>query len=562
MIFVNRLSRIASMVLFLFVTFNSAKAQQTGEISGRVITEDGTGMPNLYVTIFPVNNLQSPILINRSNRVATDDNGNFRLTGLAPRLYQVNVYPTKGYAIQPPPPSEARERRYYRIGETATITLIKGGVITGKVTTADGDPLVGIYVSASMVRDAEGFKGRQLYSARQRQTDDRGIYRLYGLAPGTYTVSTGSSGYAQGNTGNTPTYYPSSTRETADEVTVTNGGETTGVDIRIRDVRGHTISGTVTGGSEPDSPYMFASVSLSNAATGMPVLGTAVRSGEGGGGFALSGVEDGEYEIVGNSGSGELLSSPPRHVTVKGADVSGIDLKLVPMASISGRVVIEKSQSACQEPRKNLMEEILITTRRDLTGQGTEQTNRAFISDTGVNEQGDFTVKNLQPSRYRFEVYFMRETWFLRSISTNSSATARSGIAVKAGERLTGVIVTIAEGAASLSGRVVAQAEGAQLPSRLRIHLVPAETAATDEVARYRETLAGGDRTFTFKNLPPGRYWLLARAVSTEDVIDRESLPLAWENTERAKLRKEAEAKKVEVELKPCQRETNYTLKF
>jgi carboxypeptidase family protein len=558
MIFVKRLSRIAAMVLLLFLTFNSAKAQQTGEISGRVITEDGTGMPNLYVTIFPINSTQGPSPINRSNRVTTDDNGNFRVTGLAPRIYQVNVFQTKGYTVQPPPSSEGRERRYYRIGETATITMIKGGVITGKVTTADGEPLVGVYVGATLVRDAEGIKGRELYGARQRQTDDRGIYRLFGLAPGTYIVSTRGNGYE----GNTPTYYPSSARETADEVMVMSGGEATGVDIRMRDVRGHTISGTVTGGGEPASPYIYASVTLTNAATGAHVLGTAARSGEGGSGFALPGVDDGEYEIVGNRSGGELLSSLPRRVTVKGADVSGIDLKLIPMASISGRVVIEKSQNACQEPRKNLMEEILITARRDLTGQGREQTNRTFTSDTGVNQQGDFTAKNLQPSRYRFEVYFPGETLFLKSISTNSAATARAGIAVKAGEKLNGVIVTIAEGAASLSGRIIAQAEEAQLPSRLRVHLVPAETTAADEVSRYRETLAGGDRTFTFNNLSPGRYWLLTRALATEDVIDREALPLAWENTERAKLRREAEAKKVEVDLKPCQRVANYNLKY
>jgi carboxypeptidase family protein len=555
MIFINRLSSIASIGLFLFVTFNSANAQQTGEISGRVVTEDGTGMPNLYVTIFPVNNLQGPIPINSSNRVATDDNGNFRLTGLAPRLYRVNLLQTRGYAVQQSPSSEGREQRYYRIGETATITLIKGGVITGKVTAADGEPLVGVYVGATMVRDAEGFKGRQLFGARQRQTDDRGIYRLYGLAPGTYIVSARGYGFES----NTQTYSPSSARETADEVTVTNGGEAIGVDIRIREVRGHVISGTVTGGGEPSSPYMFASVSLTNAATGMPVLGTAVRSGEGGGGFALPGVEDGEYEIVGNRSGAELFSSLPRHVTVKGSDVTGVDLKLMPMASISGRVVVEKSQSACQQPRKNFIEEILITTRRDLTGQGTEQTNRGFTSDTGVNEQGDFIVKNLQPGRYRFDFSFLGETLFLKSIATNSAATARSGIALKAGERFTGLVVTVAEGAASLSGRIIAQAEGGQLPSRLRIHLLPAETTAADEVSRYRETLAGGDRTFTFKNLPPGRYWLLARAVSTDD---GEALPLAWENTERAKLRKEAEAKKVEVELKLCQRLANYALNY
>jgi len=47
--------------------------------------------------------------------------------------------------------------------------------------------------------------------------------------------------------------------------------------------------------------------------------------------------------------------------------------------------------------------------------------------------------------------------------------------------------MTVAEGAALLGGRVI-PAEGAQLPTRLSVHFVPAEPASADDALRYAET--------------------------------------------------------------------------
>jgi Carboxypeptidase regulatory-like domain len=564
-------------------TGQTEKPRQSGEISGRVVTEDGNGVPNVMVNLFPASTGTEGRgqMAGRVSTVITDEEGKFRFADLAPRLYSVNVYQTGGYAVQPSAASDRRERRYYRIGENPTITLMKGGVITGKVTTVEGEPIVGVYVIAVMVRDDEGFKVRQGFGGRSRMTDDRGIYRLYGLAPGSYIVYAGSANYTQSPySGSIPTYHPSSTRDTAAEVTVTNGSEATGVDIRYRDERGYVVSGTVSGGGETSQPYMLASVTLFNAATGTVVSGTPVRPGESDNGYAIGGVGDGEYEIIARQGGGneETLSSLPRRVTVKGADVTGIELKLAPMASISGHVVLEKSENACEEKSRYGVEEILLSARRDDKVAGAAPSPQYFSNDVGVGDNGDFAIRYLMAGRYRFESSLPGETWYVKSITNKSAAPARrtaaaskspgeidisrAGITIKAGERLTGLTVTVSEGAASLRGKVVAEAEGALIPNRVRIHLVPAETAAADDVLRYGEALVGSDRTFTFKNLAPGRYWLLARIISNDEITDRQTLLLVWDGSERGKLRKEAEAKKSEIELKPCQRVTDYTLKY
>ncbi len=131
---------------------------------------------------------------------------------------------------------------------------------------------------------------------------------------------------------------------------------------------------------------------------------------------------------------------------------------------------------------------------------------------------------------------------------------------LKPGDKRSGVTVIIADGAASLRGKLEVK-PGGKFPSRLRVHLVPAETTAAEDVLRYRELLTT-DALFAFTNLAPGKYWLLAKAVAESESSDRSPSPVAWDAAERAKLRKEAEAAKNEIELKSCQRVKDHALRW
>jgi hypothetical protein len=135
-------------------------------------------------------------------------------------------------------------------------------------------------------------------------------------------------------------------------------------------------------------------------------------------------------------------------------------------------------------------------------------------------------------------------------------------LALKMSEKARGLLVTIAEGAASVSGRVTPASEGAKLPARLRVHLIPAEREAADDVLRYAQTTARSDGSFAFHNLAPGKYWLLARAIADDELPESADRPWAWDNAERVKLRREAESAKVELELQPCQRLSDYALRY
>ncbi len=575
-------SRIAGICLLLTVCFIGAGAQPTGAITGRVVSEDGGGLANVTVLLNEVSFNQRPGMPFRRLSVGTDEEGNFRFADLPPRVYSVNVFTAKGYVRSPVPTSERNARNYQRIGDHVTITMIRGGVITGRVATAAGDPMIGVPVGVMMTKDAEGNPVRQ-GGGRSRMTDDRGVYRLYGLAPGTYVVYTPaglSTGQVSPYEGYARTFHPSSPRETAAEVTVASGGEATGVDIRYRGERGHTVSGVVTGGSEPSQRRFSLSISLHSIATGY-VAGTGfAQAEEEATGFAIHGVTDGEYEIIARRPSSDNdggLASPPRRVTIRGADVGGIELKLAPLASISGRIVVEAAPNACESKRKSSVEEIIVSSRRDTKSPSTASQFSFAQSDSAVNEKGEFIINNLDPGRYFLDPRLPTENWYVKSIvHAAAPATARAGAAkpaanndagrngltLKPGDKTTGLTVTVADGAASLRGKVVAEKTGARLPERLRAHLIPAETAAADDVLRYAETLTRGDGAFALNHLAPGRYWLVARAVPDDEPSDRPVAPVAWDANERAKLRREAEAAKVEVELKPCQRVSDQVVKY
>src|SRR5262245_39472608 len=127
-----------------------AKAQ-TGVITGRVVAEDGGGLSKVNVSAHPayagLRNAGSPL------STTTDEEGNFKFTGLTPRAYSISVREAGGYV---PPYIPGSGTTYYRIGDHAVVTMIRGGVITGRVATANGEPMVGAQVIATLTRDVEG----------------------------------------------------------------------------------------------------------------------------------------------------------------------------------------------------------------------------------------------------------------------------------------------------------------------------------------------------------------------------------------------------------------------
>ncbi|MCA1555797.1 MAG: hypothetical protein LC747_03810 [Acidobacteria bacterium] len=158
---------------------------------------------------------------------------------------------------------------------------------------------------------------------------------------------------------------------------------------------------------------------------------------------------------------------------------------------------------------------------------------------------------------------------FLPALNAATPAPAaidptRHSLTLRAGERLAGLVISIAGGAASLRGRIAAATEDAALADQpLRVHLVPAEREQADNILRYAETATLADGSFSFKHLAPGRYFIVAHPADRENAGGSTApRSLVWDAAARAALRREAESANVTLDLAPCQHLGDYLLRF
>ncbi|HEV2862892.1 MAG TPA: carboxypeptidase-like regulatory domain-containing protein [Pyrinomonadaceae bacterium] len=575
----------------------------TGTIAGRVVGEGGE--PLSGAAVYASRRAASAPAAGRRLTATTEDDGSFALTDIEPGVYSI-MAALPGY-VSEIDPLTGRTPGAYRPGDTATVRLLKGGVITGRVTDAQGEPVVALGVRAFRVRDPEGRPSTPLPgTSMEDKTDDRGVYRIYGLAPGAYVVTAGGrptffGPFPGAYDADAPTFYPSATRDTAAEVTVRTGQEANGIDIRFRDEPGRRVTGRVEGPAAAQGAdgsiavsLVYASTSLSGGSTFIP-LNSERRS------FSIEGVADGEYELFANVNSreGVLGAAPPQRVTVRGADVTGLKLVVSPLSSVSGKLFVEPAAEAekalpeCKtQPAVMPSQEVVVSARRErAAGERPDGLARPFSgADATPDRDGSFTLRSLGPGRYRLSALPLEEAFYVRAVQAPSSApalpqppaTKRAGKAaagsaqpataaapsddvlnLASGQQFSGVTIRVAPGAASLSGVVEGRVGGPAPVWTLqsRVYLVPLERERADDPVRYAEAVPASDGSFAFKNLAPGRYRLLAREAGAETAGPL-MRPSYRDADARAQLRRDAESSGAELELKPCQRLTDFTLRL
>jgi hypothetical protein len=362
------------------------------------------------------------------------------------------------------------------------------------------------------------------------------------------------------------TYAPASTRDTAVEFIARANQEVT-ADIRYRGERGHAISGKISG-AMPSPPYS-PGINLFDVDTHTEVANLYLGADT----YQLNGVADGEYEIVARGGSqSSQVSSALRRVGVHGADVTGIDLSLAPMAAIDAHVSLEADQKLnCGRRRDTALRETLVTLRRVRPEEkpaakkekpvGLLDAPLSSAYDMAPNLKGDIRFVGLYSGSYRFEVRLPAAGWYLKDLSLPKpeSNVARNGLTLKQGENVSGVAIKIAEGAASLRGRVTV-ADDSRLPADLRIYLAPAERPDGDNPLRFFEDAVAADGTFVIGSIAPGAYWLLAQRA--EPIDDKTVKSPRLDNEFRAKLLKEAAAANKQIAFKPCERSVDYEFRY
>jgi carboxypeptidase family protein len=560
--------RGGALLIILFASFcvcaqnrqpASAKVDtKTGAVTGRVVGENAEPHVNAKVWIRPDTPEGLPVTETTTNR-----DGIFKFSGLGPGSYTLSA------AMPAYIPKSPYTRPVYKEGDPATLVLIKGGVVTGTVTNVKGEPVVGIGIRVRLVRDESGRTYGDMGPYYDNMTDDRGVYRVYGLPAGTYVVSADGGAedrYAarmsvNGFATDLPTYSPSSNREDADEITVRIGEEISNVNIRYRGERGSTISGILNGLRADNRGF---SVTLTSIVEGGPRWVNQFQDAAGQ--FAFDGIPDGDYHLVGMAYWSDRTRRLSESIVlnVRGADIEGLELTPAPLASIDGRVVLEPLKAPppeCNDKRQPHFSEVSVTAWHRVT-EGAQKKPQ-FVWRAGgpetPNAQGNLKISEVAAGEYYFAARFSSQQWFLQSIALAPLATnvkptdiTRTWTTIRPGDRLSTLTFTLAQGAALVRGEI-SLAEGQKPPQKLVAFLVPAEPERAEDVLRYFAAPVNSDGRFWLYNVAPGRYWILAQP-GTDDTgyaVSKVRLPDGAET--RSSLRHVAEKTKNEIELKPCQ---------
>jgi hypothetical protein len=231
-------------------TQTTSEKVATASISGKVTIKDKAAAGVVVVANEPN---EGRNWMRGRYRTKTDQTGSYRIANLPAGTYEIS-------AVTPSlVPQNELNSLVISEGdsiEDVNLSLAPGDVITCKITDAEGQPIIGLSVSV-MPSDNQlpmrmGLMMMERLYSPAHSTDDRGIYRAFGLPPGKYRVSVGSSGSGMTNSREyyKQTFYPSVTDAAkATVIEVTEGSETNNVDIVLgRPVRTFTVIGRVVDG--------------------------------------------------------------------------------------------------------------------------------------------------------------------------------------------------------------------------------------------------------------------------------------------------------------------------
>ena len=494
--------RILSLVVVLGITFcvysqTGPDKESTATISGKV-TLSGNAVQGVVVTLRSNEPASYRQLMNE--RGVTDAKGEYRITNVPPGNY--TVVPTGGAFVAA---DGLRGERTVIVNKAETIenldfSLMTGGVITGRVVDAQGRPLI--------EEEIHLFSGREpnrLSRDPAAITDDRGVYRIFGLKPGSYKVAAGREG-DPGTATSQPgvharTFYPA-VSEMAQATPVQVAEESEAIDINItvsRRLTTYAASGRIvdgdTGEPIPNINYAFKRF-VDSTTTSRNFGATTNERGE----FKLENLPPGQYSIFVGQRPGSYLRAKDLPFEIVDRDVTGLELKTLKGASLSGVLVLDGTYD------KEIREQFLKTPVFAMVDNEATRTTATFGVEGEVSPNGNFRIGGLPAGTATFRLSGSRFT--IVRVEQNGIVQLR-GVGLKEDDDLTGFRIVVGYNDASLSGTV--ELVNGPLPPDARINV--SARRINDVSIRFGATAKIDDRgQFLFDALLPGTYEVMTAA--------------------------------------------------
>jgi protocatechuate 3,4-dioxygenase beta subunit len=368
------------------------------------------------------------------------------------------------------------------------LKLTPSGAISGRVTDADGEPMEGIFVSVM---------GGPSGMGQNAITDDKGQFRIGGLAPARYRVKaapmnvplppeirtdgTVEAHYIQ-------TYYPNSPAEkSGGRVDVPAGAEVGGIGIQLLRSPVVGVSGLVAdvpGGAEHMTIEIMQERSQRN-------MGIVKPDGT----FQIWRLDPGKYTIAASGTvNGRNMRTAPVEIEVAESNIEHIELRFVAPSDIEGQVEFEGEPAPQAQPAPQARPAPRHLSFVDVSGGRASQTAE-------LAADGSFRVEGMAPNRYR-----VTASWgpaFVKSMRLGTTVIEGNVLDLLHGSGGAPLSVLVSSATGEISG-IVRDDKG---PAAGKVSL----WAVDGELYRFPMiNFAGSDGAYRLSGLAPGKYKLAA----------------------------------------------------
>ncbi len=533
----QKAAHIILLCMFIFsasVCFaQSETSEATASISGRVTID---GNPARGITVQAISfdksatvGWQQKLGIRAAPKTVTSVDGSFRLNNLASGRYLISPSAPSMVGIRESEDSVQPQIITLKAGATVegiNLSLIRGGVITGRITYEDGSPVIAAHIICSRDEALQQTSSSRsftfnFFEHQSFRTDDRGVYRIYGLPEGNYTIRVmldveqliKSRQHLQ------EVYYPNTTEVTkAASIEVKNGVETQDIDIRL---------------GAPNKLYTIAGRAL-DADTGKPLTDVSIvcvlKTIAGGyatnriktnkkGEFLFEDMPSGSYhaQIFKSQGRSDEYYSETTYFEVQNADVSDVEIKRHKGLTISGKIVFD---GATDFTNAATLRQLQLQADSYQIKNNKEVFSAASYAE--ISPDGKFIFKGLSPGSIIIDL--LSESRFVLLGIERNGVEARP-FELPKGETVNDLLITVAEIDCAVRGQVII--EGGILPDNAMLHIsarrITSDPPDPHDFRFFKSSISvTPDNHFTIADLIAGKYEVtLIAEVRTQDRINR-----------------------------------------
>ena len=493
-------------------------------VAGRVVSAgDGKPLKSARVVLNGDHSGTKPFLFS----FITDTDGHFLIKDVPPgRYYFVAMRDGFLSATFHPQNSQGYVPLSLKPGQALTDILFRlrtPGVITGRVTNDDGEPLIRILVRAlRKPNEDEMVEGRsqklELVPAGGARTDDRGQYRIFGLNPGDYYVvamqsfepdhddmGNGRDFWLDQSVGEqyAPLYYPGVTQASQAETVSAKAGSEVEADFLMQRLKTVEVAGRVVG---PGGPVK-ADVQLVQSGPSYNEGDRGVNSDEKGN-FRFEGVPPGSYTVSAYlRADNRVWEERGRQKIEVGSDnVESIIITLGDTVRVRGHLTLDGGESL---PLDQFQVGLF----------SVEQQGR-FGGNAEVKKDGSFEIIAVAPGDYGVGVEGTNGESYMKSARVGATDVLEKGLQLE-GSTDEKLEIVLSSACAQLEGKVT---DGDQpIPgARVSITRDPENRYMS---SRWRLAITDQEGRFSINGIPPGRYRVTARFEPVPDADPVKSDP-------------------------------------